>query len=107
MLHSMIGLNGIDLPRSLGFSIESDLFRFNGLFPNQVTNFLILPLFLSSLIIVWFMPNSLKIFGLVRDEKSPLYPPSYKIIILCSVLLFWGIKVSFQQTTHEFLYFRF
>ena len=103
----MIGLNGIDLPRSLGFSSESDLFRFNGLFPNQVTNFVILPLFLFSLIIVWFMPNSLKILGLVRDEKSPLRAPSNMVILLCSALLFWGLKVSFEQTTHEFLYFRF
>ena len=107
MLHSMIGLNGIDLPRSLGFSSESDLFRFNGLFPNQVTNFLILPLFLFSLIIVWFMPSSLKILGLARDAKSPLRAPSNMVILLCSALLFWGLKVSFEQTTHEFLYFRF
>ena len=107
MLHSMIGLNGIDLPRSLGFSGSNDLFRFNGLIPNQVTNFSILPLFLLSIIIVWFMPNSLKIVGLAKDANSPLRVPSNMIILLCSVLLFWGIKVSFEQTTHEFLYFRF
>ena len=107
MLHSMIGLNGIDLPRSLGYSGSNDLFRFNGLIPNQVTNFSILPLFLLSIIIVWFMPNSLKIVGLAKDANSPLRVPSNMIILLCSVLLFWGIKVSFEQTTHEFLYFRF
>ena len=38
MIESMLGLNGMDLPRSMGFTGKGDHFRFDGMLPNQVAD---------------------------------------------------------------------
>ena len=107
MIESMLGLNGMDLPRSMGFTGKGDHFRFDGMLPNQVAQISLLPFLVFLLGLVWFAPNSLQVMKVHLDESVPVRLPSCKVIFLCSILLFWGIKVSFEQTTHEFLYFRF
>ncbi len=107
MIESMLGLNGMDLPRSMGFTGKGDHFRFDGMLPNQVAQISLLPFLVFLLGLVWFAPNSLQVMKVHLDESVPVRLPCCKAIFLCSILLFWGIKVSFEQTTHEFLYFRF
>jgi len=107
MIESMLGLNGMDLPRSLGLTGKGDHLRFDGMLPNQVVPITLLPFLVFLLGFVWFAPNSLQVMKVHLDESVPVRLPSCKVIFLCSILLFWGIKVSFEQTTHEFLYFRF
>ena len=107
MLESMLGLNGIDLPRSLRFSADVTFLRFGGVFVNQVTDITLLPFFAFLLGLVWFAPNSFQLLKVRRDEDVSFNHPSRSVVFLCGILLFWGIKVSFEATTHEFLYFRF
>jgi alginate O-acetyltransferase complex protein AlgI len=107
MLESMLGLNGIDLPRSLLFETHGTFLRFGGLFANQFMDITQLPFFFFLLGLVWFAPNALELLKVSRIEEFAHRPPPRTLLFLCGALLFWGIKVSFESTTHEFLYFRF
>ena len=107
MIESMLGLNGIDLPHSLGFSADVKSLRFGGLLTNQVTDITLLPFFAFLLGLVWFAPNSFQLLKVRGEEDVSFSHPSRSVVFLCGILLFWGIKVSFETTTHEFLYFRF
>ena len=103
----MLGFNGIDLPRSFGESTEHDFLRFGGILPNQSADISLLPFLIILLALVWTAPNAQQMLKLNRGEKNSWPLPSAKIAFLCGVLLFFGLKVSFETITHDFLYFRF
>jgi hypothetical protein len=107
MIESMLGLNGVDLPRSMGVSNLGEYLSFGGSLPNQVADLgllVFLPILLS---LVWFCPNALELLGLELGDDSPIGYPSVKMIFICGLLLFLGVKVSFETITHDFIYFRF
>ena len=107
MIESMLGLNGVDLPRSMGVSNQGEYLSFGGSLPNQVADLgllVFLPILLS---LVWFCPNALELLGLELGDDSPIGYPSVKMIFICGLLLFLGVKVSFETITHDFIYFRF
>ena len=107
MIKSMLGFNGIDLPRSFGESTEYAFLRFGGILPNQIADISLLPFLIILLALVWTAPNAQQMLKLNRGEKNSWPLPSAKIAFLCGVLLFFGLKVSFETITHDFLYFRF
>jgi D-alanyl-lipoteichoic acid acyltransferase DltB (MBOAT superfamily) len=107
MLESMLGLNGIDLPRSFGNLEQGAFLRSGGLLPHQVADITLLPLLPVLLGIVWFTPNAMQLLKIDCDENISVPLPSAKITFLCGILLFFGLKVSFETITHDFLYFRF
>ena len=107
MIESMLGLNGVDLPRSMGFSNQCQYLSFGGLFPNQVADLGLLAFLPLLLALVWFCPNGLESLGLRHGEDSSIRYPSVMMIFLCGLLLFFGVKVSFESITHDFIYFRF
>lgn len=107
MIKSMIGLNGISLPRSFDFLPLGELVSFNGIFPNQTVDLGLLAFLPVLLAIVWFAPNAYQLLGLNPKKDSYIAMPSFKIIFLCGLLLFFGIKVSFETLSYDFIYFRF
>ena len=107
MIKSMIGLNGISLPRSFDFLPLGELVSFNGIFPNQTVDLGLLAFLPVLLAIVWFAPNAYQLLGLNPKKDSYIVMPSFQIIFLCGLLLFFGIKVSFETLSYDFIYFRF
>ena len=107
MIKSMIGLNGISLPRSFDFLPLGELVSFNGFFPNQAIDLGLLAFLPVLLTIVWFAPNAYQLLGLNPKKDSCIVMPSFQIIFLCGLLLFFGIKVSFETLSYDFIYFRF
>jgi hypothetical protein len=107
MIESMLGFNGIDLPRAFGSSGQLDYFTFGGLFPNQVADIGLLFFLLFLLGLVWFSPNAMQLLKVRFDEGSRIELPSFAVLALCGFLLFFGIKVSFEAITYDFIYFRF
>ena len=107
MIKSLIGLNGISLPRSFEFLPIGKLVSFTGLFPNQAIDLGLLVFLPVLLVIVWFAPNAYQLLGLNPKEDSDIAMPSLKIIFLCGLLFFFGIKVSFETLSYDFIYFRF
>lgn len=107
MIESMLGFNGLDLPRVLGAVSQSDYFTFGGLFPNQVAQLGLLPFLAILLLLVWLSPNALNLLKVDSDLNSKIELPSGKLIFLCGLLFFWGVKVSFESITYDFIYFRF
>jgi alginate O-acetyltransferase complex protein AlgI len=107
IIKSLIGLNGIALPRSFEFSPLGKLVSFTGLFPNQLVDLGLLAFLPILLFIVWFAPNAYQLLGLNSKKGFEIVIPSFKIVFLCGLLLFFGIKVSFETLTYDFIYFRF
>ncbi|MBT5717801.1 MAG: MBOAT family protein [Opitutae bacterium] len=107
VLKSMLGFNGFDLSRSLAESLPSEFFKFNGFLPNKIIDITILPLLPFFFIIVWCFPNTMELLKVNVNPSLKLQMPSSKIIFLAGAMLFFSIKMSFEQTTYEFLYFRF
>lgn len=104
---SMIGLNGFDLPRSIALLAPSEIIRCEGLLPNKIVDQELLPLLLSLIVLVCFFPNSTSLVGFSRIVAGKYSMPSLKIVILSGLLLFLGIKASFESITLEFIYFKF
>lgn len=107
ILKSMLGFNGLDLSRSLADSLQSEFFKFNGFLPNKIIDITLLPLLPLFFIIVWFFPNTLELLKVDINNRLKIQMPSSRIIFLAGAMLFFSIKMSFEQTTYEFLYFRF
>lgn len=107
MIRSMLGFNGIDLPRTFGSSGKLDYFTFGGLFPNQIADVGLLLFLLPLLGLVWFAPNAIEMSKIGMDRDSRIKTPGFIVLAFCGFLLFWGIKVSFEEITYDFIYFRF
>jgi D-alanyl-lipoteichoic acid acyltransferase DltB (MBOAT superfamily) len=107
MIKSLIGLNGISLPRSFDFLPLGELVSFIGFFPNQAIDLGLLAFLPVLLAIVWFAPNAYQLLGLNPKKDSYIAMPPFKTIFLCGLLLFFGIKVSFETLSYDFIYFRF
>lgn len=107
MIKSLIGFNGISLPRSFDFLPLGELVSFNGFFPNQAIDLGLLAFLPVLLAIVWFAPNAYQLLGLNPKKESYIVMPSFKTIFLCGLLFFFGIKVSFETLSYDFIYFRF
>jgi len=107
MIKSLIGFNGISLPRLFDFLPLGELVSFNGFFPNQAIDLGLLAFLPVLLAIVWFAPNAYQLLGLNPKKESYIAMPSFKTIFLCGLLLFFGIKVSFETLSYDFIYFRF
>lgn len=107
MIKSLIGFNGISLPRLFNFLPLGELVSFNGFFPNQAIDLGLLAFLPVLLAIVWFAPNAYQLLGLNPKKESYIAMPSFKTIFLCGLLLFFGIKVSFETLSYDFIYFRF
>jgi alginate O-acetyltransferase complex protein AlgI len=105
MVKSMIGFNGIDLPRTFGLG-EWGLLRSQGLFPNSILNLNLIPLLVLFGFLIWLAPNSQKLVR-VDCTRKDISMPSIRIIFLCGILLFFGLKSSFEIITYDYLYFRF
>ena len=106
MISSMIGMNGFDLPRSFGLDANLSYVRFEGLLPNRIAELQLVPVLGFLILFVWFAPNSFNLLNYNSDE-SKRKQPSLPVVFVCGVLLFFGIKASFEQITLEFIYFRF
>lgn len=104
---SMLGLNGLDLPRFLGSSTNLDYLRFHGGLPNQVADISLIPLFILCILLVFLAPNTLQILKLGNKIDSRIILPSPKIIFASGLLFFFSIKSSFENISYDFLYFRF
>ena len=106
VLESMFGLSGFDLSRSLKIINETEIIRFNGFLPNQELDITLLPMIPILLLIVWVMPNSNQILKL-NPTKFSSKIPSKILLLVCGILFFFSIKISLENTVHEFLYFQF
>ena len=82
MMESMLGLNGIDLPRSFGDSSGEAYLRFGGTLPNQVADISLIPFLPILLALVWIAPNALQVLNLDRDENISVPLPSAKVPVL-------------------------
>jgi len=107
MISSMLGLNGIDLPRSIQIINNSEMIRLEGLLPNKVVVRELLPLLVGLLALVSLFPNSNTLVRYPKDFTSKLRIPPLKIVVFSGVLLFLGIKASFESIIMEFIYFKF
>jgi alginate O-acetyltransferase complex protein AlgI len=108
MVKSMIGINGIDLPRSFGLGDWGPL-RSQGLSPNMFLNLNLMPVLGLFGFLIWLAPNSQNLVGIdfTRQDISTPSMPSGKVIFMCGILLFFGLKSSFEIITYDYLYFRF
>ena len=107
IIASLLGLNGIDLPRFFNFSNQFTFFSYEGALPNKVIDRELIPLLVVLLGIVRFFPNTIQLVGISSEsEKEKKSLPSW-LIGFCGLLLFLGVKTSFENITHEFIYFRF
>jgi D-alanyl-lipoteichoic acid acyltransferase DltB (MBOAT superfamily) len=104
---SMLGLNGLDLPRFLAGSIGLDYFNFNGGLPNQIVDITLIPLFTLCLFSVLRAPNTIQILKIGNKISPNIVLPSPKIIFVSGFLFFFSIKSSFESLSYDFLYFRF
>ena len=103
----MLGLNGIDLPRFFSFTNQFAFLSFEGAMPNKLIDRELIPLLAVLLGIVRFFPNATQLVRLSPEsEIGKKSLPSW-LIGVCGLLLFFGIKTSFENITHEFIYFRF
>ena len=107
MTSSMIGINGFDLPRSLGLDGNLSCVRFEGLFPNRIAELHLVPVLGFLILFVWFAPNSCNLLKYENFEVSKRKQPTLPVLFICGILLFFGIKSSFEQINLEFIYFRF
>jgi alginate O-acetyltransferase complex protein AlgI len=107
IIASMLGLNGIDLPRFFSFPNQFEFLSFEGAMPNKLIDRELIPLLAVLLGIVRFFPNATQLVRLSPEsEVENKSLPSW-LIGVCGLLLFFGIKTSFENITHEFIYFRF
>lgn len=104
---SMLGFNGLDLPRFLGSSTNLDYLRFHGVLPNQVADISLTPLFIFCILLVFLAPNTLQILKIGKKIDSHIILPSPKVIFASGLLFFFSIKTSFESLSYDFLYFRF
>jgi len=104
---SMLGFNGLDLPRFLGSSTNLDYLRFNGGLPNKVADISLIPLFIICIPLVLLAPNTLQILKIETKINSHITVPSLKVTFIAGVLLFFSVKTSFETLSYDFLYFRF
>jgi len=107
MVKSMLGFNGLDLPRFV--NINAYGISSGGIYPSEVLRKEIV-IFLPLLaMIAWFLPNTQKILGIDTSDATKPTPrmPKGIFIFLAGVLLFLSIKSSFELITLEYLYFRF
>ena len=104
---SMLGFNGLDLPRFLGSSSTLDYLRFHGGLPNQVADISLIPLFILCILLVFLAPNTLQIIKIGKKIDSRIILPSPKVIFASGLLFFFSIKTSFESLSYDFLYFRF
>ena len=82
MIKSLIGLNGISLPRSFEFLPIGKLVSFTGLFPNHAVDLGLIVFLPVLLVIVWFAPNAYQLLGFNPKEDSDIAMPSFKIIFV-------------------------
>ncbi len=104
---SMLGFNGLDLPRFLGNSTHLDYLRFHGGLPNQIADISLIPHFILCILLVFSAPNTLQILKLGNKIDSHIILPSPKIIFASGLIFFFSIKSSFENISYDFLYFRF
>ena len=104
---SMLGFNGLDLPRFLASSTNLDYLRFHGGLPNQVADMTLIPLFIVCILLVLLTPNTLQILKIETNVNSFITLPSPKVTFIAGVLLFFSVKTSFETLSYDFLYFRF
>ena len=104
---SMLGFNGLDLPRFLGSSTNLDYLRFHGGLPTQVADISLIPLFIICIPLVLLAPNTLQILKIETQVNSLITLPSLKVTFIAGVLLFFSVKTSFETLSYDFLYFRF
>lgn len=100
---SLFGMNGIDISRSLGSYFLNLNIRCNGFLPNQELDITIIPFLPLFLIHVWYLPNSNQLICLNKKINEPSYP----IQLLCLIFFFISIKISFEDTFYDFIYFKF
>ena len=107
MVQSMIGLNGLDLPRFMNWNFGA--ITSGGMLPTQILRREILILLPILAMIAWFLPNSQKMLGINLNDPTKPEPqmPKGWIIFVAGMLLFFGLKSSFEVITFEYLYFRF
>ena len=107
IIASMLGLNGLDLPRFFNFSNQFTFFSYEGALPNKVIDRELIPLLVGLLGIVSFFPNATQLVRLSPESEIEKKSLPVWLIGVCGLLLFFGVKTSFEHITHEFIYFRF
>jgi D-alanyl-lipoteichoic acid acyltransferase DltB (MBOAT superfamily) len=100
---SLFGMNGIDISRSFSSYFSNSNVRCDGFLPNHTLDLTIIPFLPFFLIHVWYLPNSNQLIGL--DKK--IREPSNIIQLLCLIYFFISIKISFEDTFYDFIYFKF
>jgi alginate O-acetyltransferase complex protein AlgI len=107
IIASMLGLNGIDLPRFFNFTNQYMFFSCDGALPNQIIDRELIPLLAVLIIIVRFAPNTIQLVGMFSESEIKRKSVPSWLIFMCGFLLFFGLKTTFEEITHEFIYFRF
>lgn len=100
---SMLGLNGFDLSRSMEQITFGSLIRHQGFLPNQELDITLIPFIPVLLSIVWFVPNS-NIF--IHENKYSERISTAKVIV-CLIMFFLSVKLALENTSYEFIYFKF
>jgi alginate O-acetyltransferase complex protein AlgI len=100
---SLFGMNGIDISHSFSSYFSNSNVRCDGFLPNHTLDLTIIPFLPFFLIHVWYLPNSNQLIGL--DKK--IREPSNIIQLLCLIYFFISIKISFEDTFYDFIYFKF
>jgi len=100
---SMLGLNGFDLSRSMEQITFGSHIRHQGFLPNQELDITLIPFIPVLLSIVWFLPNS-NIF--IHEDKYSERISTAKLIA-CLIMFFLSVKLALENTSYEFIYFKF
>jgi alginate O-acetyltransferase complex protein AlgI len=100
---SMLGMNGFDIGRSMEQITFGSQIRHQGFLPNQELDITLIPFIPVLLSIVWFVPNS-NIF-IYKDKY--LERISTAKLIVCLVMFFLSVKLALENTSYEFIYFKF
>ena len=100
---SLFGMNGLDITRYFSTYFINENIRCNGFLPNSELDLTILPFLPLFLIHVWYLPNSNHFVGLNKKIKKP----SFLIQLFCLIIFFISLKISFEETLYEFIYFNF
>jgi len=107
MVKSMLGFHGLDLPHFANLNLPG--ISSGGMFPSEILRkelIILLPLLaLTS----WLIPNSQTLLRIDLSNSAKPKPqmPKGPVIFLAGILLFLGLKSSFEIITFDYLYFRF
>jgi len=95
-------------------SLDTALLYYKFLFTGDITDthllakdYIVSFVLLTTLFIVWFLPNAKEATRYIQDPNQELPQPSVAIAILCGILLIASLKALSEGASHSFIYFMF